>query len=147
LFIGVLPSWAGEQGGGTSAPDASLQAQAPAPPAPAKKPDPRLKDKLAKFRLFLNAEMKRWEVPGMGGGIIKDGQVILAEGFGYRNAEKKLPVTPDTIFAIGSASKAFTTMDLGIPVEEGKVDCDKTVRTWSYSPLTRTNRSTACSPS
>jgi len=130
FFIGLLPSWAGDPARGTSASDASLQAQAPAPPAPAKKPDPRLKDKLAKLRLFMNAEMKRWEVPGMAVGIFKDGQIILAEGFGYRNAEKKLPVTPDTIFAIGSSSKAFTTMDLGILVDEGKVDWDKPVRTY-----------------
>lgn len=90
--------------------------------------DPKLSEKLKKLRVFLNAEMKQWEVPGIGVGIIKDGKIVLAEGFGYRNLEKKLPVTASTLFAIGSASKAFTTMDIGILVEEGKIDWDKPVR-------------------
>lgn len=90
--------------------------------------DPKLSEKLKKFRLFLNAQMKQWEVPGMGVGVIKNGQVILAEGFGYRNLAEKLPVTPNTVFAIGSATKAFTTMGLGLLVEEGKIGWDKPVR-------------------
>ncbi len=74
--------------------------------------------------------MKKWEVPGVGVGIIKKGKVVLAEGFGLRNVEKKLPVTPNTLFAIGSSSKAFTTMGLGILVEEGKIEWDKPVRNY-----------------
>ena len=83
-----------------------------------------------KFRLFMNTEIKRWEVPGMGIGIYKDGKVLFTEGFGYRNLEKKLPVTPNTLFAIGSASKAFTTMDLQLLVDEGKIEWDKPVQTY-----------------
>ncbi|MGQ9471397.1 MAG: serine hydrolase domain-containing protein [Candidatus Aminicenantales bacterium] len=90
--------------------------------------DPKLTEKLKKCRLFLNAQMKQWEVPGMGVGAVKNGQVILAEGFGYRNLAQKLPVTPNTLFAIGSATKAFTTMGLGLLVEEGKIEWDKPVR-------------------
>ncbi len=92
--------------------------------------DKKLEKRLAKFREFMNTEMKRWEVPGIGVGIVKDGKVIFAEGFGLRNVEKNLPVTTDTLFAIGSASKAFTTMDVGILVDEGKVDWDKPVQTY-----------------
>ncbi len=108
----------------------SSQATTPEASTTSPQPDPKLKEKLKKFRLFLNAEMKRWEVPGIGVGIVKDGKIVLAEGFGYRNLEQKLPVTPDTLFAIGSASKAFTTMDIGILVDEGKLDWDKPVRAY-----------------
>ena len=90
----------------------------------------KLEKKLTEFRKFMNTEMKRWKVPGIGVGIVKDGKVIFAEGFGLRNVEKNLPVTPDTLFAIGSASKAFTTMDIGILVDEGKVEWDKPVQTY-----------------
>lgn len=90
--------------------------------------DKKLEKRLEKFREFMNTEMKKWEVPGIGVGIVKDGKVIFAEGFGLRNVEKNLPVTTDTLFAIGSASKAFTTMDIGILVDEGKVEWDKPVR-------------------
>jgi CubicO group peptidase (beta-lactamase class C family) len=97
-------------------------------------PPPKLKKNAVgdfkKFRLFMDAEMKRWEVPGMGIGIIKDGKILLSEGFGFRDLEKKLPVTPNTIFAIGSASKAFTTMDVQLLVDEGKVEWDKPVQTY-----------------
>jgi len=130
LLISGLPSFAGEQEHRTSPGVASMNFTAPDSTAQSSQPDPKLKEKLNKFRLFLNAEMKRWEVPGIGVGIIKDGKIILAEGFGYKNTEKKLLVTPNTIFAIGSASKAFTTMDLGILVEEGRIEWDKPVRTY-----------------
>ena len=55
---------------------------------------------------------------------------MLAKGYGLRNVEKKLPVTPDSIFAIGSSTKAFTTMALGILAEEGKLSWDEPVVTY-----------------
>src|SRR4030067_2859457 len=76
----------------------------------AAKPIKNLEEKLKRFRLFMAAEMKRWEVPGIGVGIYKDGKVLLSEGFGYRDLEKKLPVTPNTLFAIGSASQGLTAL-------------------------------------
>ncbi|MDH7513091.1 MAG: serine hydrolase [Clostridiales bacterium] len=128
LCIEQLSSYAGAQSfssGLEKKPSASKAQRSGTPEAQL---DPKVAAKLKKFRFFLNAEMKKWEVPGMGVGIIKDGKIVLAEGFGYRNLEKKLPVTPNTIFAIGSASKAFTTMGIGILAEQGKIEWDKPVR-------------------
>jgi len=71
-----------------------------------------------------------WKVPGLGVAIVKNGEVIYERGFGYRDVEKKRPVTPDTLFAIGSASKAFTTFVMGTLVDEGKLDWDKPVTTF-----------------
>jgi CubicO group peptidase (beta-lactamase class C family) len=56
--------------------------------------------------------------------------VVYAKGFGYRDIERKLPVTTDTLFAIGSVSKSFTSLVFGILNDEGKVDWDKPVRTY-----------------
>ena len=56
--------------------------------------------------------------------------MIYAKGFGYRDVEKKLPVTTDTIFAIGSVSKSFTSLIFGTLNDEGKVEWDKPVRTY-----------------
>jgi CubicO group peptidase (beta-lactamase class C family) len=56
--------------------------------------------------------------------------VVYAKGFGYRDVEKKLPVTTDTIFAIGSVSKSFTSLIFGTLNDEGKVEWDKPVRTY-----------------
>ncbi len=69
-----------------------------------------------------------WKVPGVGVAVIKDGAVILAAGFGLRQREEQLPVTPDTLFAIASATKAFTTFGLGLLADEGKLDWDTPVR-------------------
>jgi CubicO group peptidase (beta-lactamase class C family) len=77
---------------------------------------------------FIEQVMNDWHVPGLAVAIVKDGQVVYAKGFGYRDVKKGLKVTPDTLFAIGSCSKAFTTTALAILVDEGKLDWDKPVR-------------------
>jgi CubicO group peptidase (beta-lactamase class C family) len=70
------------------------------------------------------------KIPGISVAIVRDGKVIYAKGFGYRDVEKRLPVTTDTIFAIGSVSKSFTSLIFGTLNDEGKVDWDKPVRTY-----------------
>jgi CubicO group peptidase (beta-lactamase class C family) len=74
-------------------------------------------------------------VPGAAVAVVKDTEVIYAKGFGYRDLEKKLPITADTLMAIGSSSKAFTTFALGTLVDQGKVEWDKPVR--NYIPWFR----------
>ena len=88
------------------------------------------KESLVGFDSFVNEAIQAWEVPGLAIAIVKNGEVILAEGFGLRDVEKKLPVTPKTLFAIGSCTKAFTTFVMGTLVDEGKLDWDKPVRTY-----------------
>lgn len=74
--------------------------------------------------------MAEWKVPGLSVAVVKNGQVIYAKGFGYRDVDKKLPVTTDTLFAIGSVSKSFTSLIFGVLNDEGKVDWDQPVRTY-----------------
>jgi CubicO group peptidase (beta-lactamase class C family) len=71
-----------------------------------------------------------WHAAGVAVAVIKKDQIYYARGFGYRDYEKKLPVTPNTIFAIGSCSKAFTAGLLGILREEGKLDFETPVRNY-----------------
>jgi CubicO group peptidase (beta-lactamase class C family) len=59
--------------------------------------------------------------------IVSGGNVVYAKGFGKRDVKNDLPVTTDTLFAIGSCTKAFTTFVLGQLVDEGKLDWDKPV--------------------
>ncbi|MBW4498122.1 MAG: serine hydrolase [Scytonema hyalinum WJT4-NPBG1] len=81
---------------------------------------------------FINEAMQEWKVPGLAIAIIKDSQIIFCEGFGKRDVEQNLSVTPQTLFAIGSCTKPFTTMAMSILVERGLLDWDKPVR--SYLP-------------
>lgn len=65
-----------------------------------------------------------YEVPGIVVGVVVDGHVVYSKGFGYRNLEEKLPMTPDTLMAIGSCTKAFTSFVMGTLVDQGLVAWD-----------------------
>ncbi len=67
-------------------------------------------------------------MPGCGVGIIVKDKLVFAKGYGYRNLENKLPVTPNTLFQIASNTKLFTATAIGFLVEEGKLDWDKPVK-------------------
>lgn len=67
-------------------------------------------------------------VPGVAIGVVKDGKLLYAEGFGLRDVARQLPVTPATLFAIGSSTKAFTTFGLGVMADSGRFDWDVPVR-------------------
>jgi CubicO group peptidase (beta-lactamase class C family) len=60
--------------------------------------------------------------------IVHDDQVIYLKGFGLRSVDARDAVTPDTVFPIGSCSKAFATTALALLVDDGKVGWDDPVR-------------------
>lgn len=72
----------------------------------------------------LDEKRKELGIPGIALAIVKDDQIIYLKGLGYKNLDKKLPVTPDTRFAIGSASKAFTAMLAAMSADAGKLSLD-----------------------
>ncbi|MCU0224601.1 MAG: serine hydrolase [Acidobacteria bacterium] len=82
---------------------------------------------LAGFDAFVEAQMKEWKVPGVAVAIVKDGRVVLERGYGQRDTKAGLPVDANTLFAIGSSTKAFTALGLAILVDEGKLEWDKPV--------------------
>lgn len=84
-------------------------------PAPVLPPD---------FDAIVARAMKTFEVPGMGIAVVKDGQVVLAKGYGVRKLGEKTPVDGRTLFGIASNTKAFTATALGLLVEEGKIEWD-----------------------
>jgi CubicO group peptidase (beta-lactamase class C family) len=88
------------------------------------------KEALAGFDDVVIDAMKKFEVPGMAIAIVKNKEVIYAKGFGLRDVEKQLPATADTLFAIGSSSKAFTTFVLGTLIDDGKIEWDKPTRNY-----------------
>src|SRR5262245_42748727 len=88
--------------------------------------DPRLKG-LDTFALRL---LKEWNAPGVTIAVVEKNKVVYTGGFGYRDLEKKLPVTENTEFAIGSCTKAFTASIIGMLQSEGKLDIDKPVRNY-----------------
>lgn len=82
--------------------------------------------------VFIQKMLAEWKVPGAAVAVVTKDSVVLARGYGWRDVEAKLPATADTLFAIGSCSKAFTTTGLAILADEDKLDWDAPVR--SYLP-------------
>jgi len=85
-----------------------------------------MNDKLIS-REFVESQLREFGVPGMGIGVVRDGKVLMSEGFGYRDREKQLPVTPQTLFGIASCSKAFTSALIAMLVDEGKLTYDQPI--------------------
>ncbi|QQE77084.1 serine hydrolase [Alicyclobacillus sp. SO9] len=90
------------------------------------------KEKLDEIQAYLQNSLDELHIAGTAVAIVKDGNVILQEGFGLRDVEQGLPVTKDTLFAIGSSTKAFTTTSLAMLVDDGKLEWDAPVS--SYLP-------------
>ena len=74
------------------------------------------------------AQIEREDIAGAVIGVVKDGQVIFAKGYGYSDMAKRTPVTPDsTLFRPGSISKLFTWTSVMQLVEQGKLDLNRDV--------------------
>ncbi len=71
--------------------------------------------------------MKAFDVPGISLAIVKDGQVVVAKGYGVRKVGEPTPVDGKTLFGIASNTKVFTATALGLLVEEGKLAWDAPV--------------------
>lgn len=91
--------------------------------------------RLAGLDTFINRVLKEWKAVGVSVAVVEKNKVLLTRGYGYRDLEKKIPVTDETIFAIGSCTKAFTSAILGTLMAEGKLDLDKPVT--QYLPALR----------
>ena len=89
--------------------------------------DPSLRQRLDTLAERLEAKRQEEHIPGMAIAVVKDDQVIMVRGFGLADLENNVPVTADTIFAIGSATKAFTSVLAGMQVNDGRMDWDDPV--------------------
>ena len=69
-----------------------------------------------------------WSVPGVAVAVVRDGEVIYLKGHGVKSLDADGPVTPDTLFPIGSCTKAFTTTAMAVLVDEGNMGWDDPVR-------------------
>lgn len=87
-----------------------------------KKPD--FAKRLSGVEKELNQVLADQKVAGYSVAIVYKDQIIYSKGFGYRDLENKKPVTPNTLFAIGSSSKAFTAAIIGQLEKEGKLKLD-----------------------
>ena len=77
---------------------------------------------------YVEKELERYKTPGMGVGVIRNGEVLFAGGFGYKDLETKERIDADTMWAIASCSKSFTGTLLGMLVDDGVLDFDRPIK-------------------
>jgi CubicO group peptidase (beta-lactamase class C family) len=91
-----------------------------------------------KVKALLNntdALLKEWDHAGVTVSVVKDGKTVFAGAFGMRDVAQGIPADADTLYQIGSCSKAFTTTAAAICVDRGLLEWDKPVR--EYLPWLR----------
>jgi len=79
----------------------------------------------------VDAMFEQWDregSPGFALGVFKDGRIIYARGYGMANLEYDIPITPQTVFRIGSLSKQFTAMCVALLAEQGELSLDDDIR-------------------
>ncbi|MDK2952233.1 MAG: hypothetical protein PWQ77_1898 [Kosmotogales bacterium] len=82
----------------------------------------RIEEIIPFFDNYVQNNMEKWMIPGMAVGIVADGELIFAKGYGVKDIDLDEAVTPETIFQIGSTSKAFTSFLVGQLVDEGVIN-------------------------
>ncbi|MBI5433563.1 MAG: serine hydrolase [Planctomycetes bacterium] len=105
--------------GGASMPFALARAADPATEAA---------DALAGFDEWLEATRAAWKSPAVAIAIVHGGKTVHATACGLSDVEAGRAATPDSLFAIGSSTKAFTTFVLGTLIDEGKLAWNDRVR-------------------
>lgn len=81
----------------------------------------------------VDALFAAWDRPGSPGcvvGVIQDGTLVHARGFGEASLEHGVPITPETVFDLGSTSKQFTAAAIGLLVQDGKLRVEQEIHEW-----------------
>jgi len=72
----------------------------------------------------IEADMRKHPIPGLALEVIQNGQCIKRAGYGLANLEWRIPVTPETVFEIGSVTKQFTAAGILLLAQDGKLSVD-----------------------
>jgi CubicO group peptidase (beta-lactamase class C family) len=76
---------------------------------------------------YVNAEMQRQRIPGLSLVVLKEGKIVKVAGYGVADRKTNAPVTPDTVFKIGSVSKQFIATGIMLLAQDGKLRVDDPV--------------------
>lgn len=101
--------------------------------APAAAPEPlrqqQVEAALPQIEDYIQKTMKLWKVPGIAVGIVAEDKLVFTKGYGVREVGASAPVDPDTVFQIGSTTKAFLGLTEAMMVDQGKMSwTDKVVQ-------------------
>jgi CubicO group peptidase (beta-lactamase class C family) len=83
---------------------------------------------VAQARQFAQATLTEQNLPGLSVAVGAGGDIVWAEGFGWADLEKRVPVSPDMRFRIGHASKAVTSAAVGLLLENRRLHLDDEIQ-------------------
>jgi CubicO group peptidase (beta-lactamase class C family) len=87
----------------------------------------KIKEMQPEFEKYVQEAMNTFGVPGMAIAIVQDDKLVYAKGFGTKEVNGTDPISPNTVFQIGSCSKAFGAALLAMEVDKGKIGWDDKV--------------------
>src|SRR5213078_1154481 len=73
---------------------------------------------------FIEAQMRRQQIPGLSLAVVKDGKLLLTRGFGLADVENNVSATPETVYQIQSITKMFVASSMMMLQREGKLSLD-----------------------
>ena len=91
-------------------------------------PSPKWQAAVARGREIMRAEVAEQNLPGASVAVGIGGDIVWAEGFGFADLDKRLTVTPQTRFRIGTASTVLTSVAVGLLLEQGKLSLDDAIQ-------------------
>lgn len=93
-------------------------------------PSPEWADAVEQGRRLARAGLVDQNLPGLSVAVGAGGGLVWAEGFGWADLEKRVPVGPRVRFRIGHASKSFTSAGVGLLVDQGRLKLDDEIQTY-----------------
>lgn len=77
---------------------------------------------------LIESAQKKYRVPGISLVLVRGGEILWTEGFGFADLSRRVPATPDTVYRAGSLAKPFTAMAVMQLAEQGAVDIDQPLK-------------------
>jgi serine beta-lactamase-like protein LACTB len=87
-------------------------------------------DALEQGRQIVRAALSEQNLPGLSVAVGAGGEIVWAEGFGWADLESQVPVSPDTLFRIGTASTALTSAAAGLLIEKDRLNLDAEIQAY-----------------
>jgi CubicO group peptidase (beta-lactamase class C family) len=91
---------------------------------------PAWADAAEQARQIARAGLIEQNLPGLSVAVGVGGEIVWAEGFGWANLDKRVPVAPDTRFRIGTASIVLTSAGVGLLLEKNQLELDEQIQTY-----------------
>jgi CubicO group peptidase (beta-lactamase class C family) len=93
-------------------------------------PLPRWADAVKQSQQIARTALAEEDLPGLSVAVGVEDAMVWAEGFGWADIERKVPVEPETRFRVGHTSKALTSAAVGQLVESGRLNLDENIQTY-----------------